>query len=69
MINILPRLMTIQSHFLLLEQMLVKACTFVERLECDAATKLTGMLLEMDQSEVLHPINSPEALKAKMAEA
>uniref|UniRef100_A0A565B0T1 Polyadenylate-binding protein n=1 Tax=Arabis nemorensis TaxID=586526 RepID=A0A565B0T1_9BRAS len=31
--------------------------------------KVTGMLLEMDQAEVLHLIESPEALKAKVSEA
>ncbi|VFQ85532.1 unnamed protein product [Cuscuta campestris] len=31
--------------------------------------KVTGMLLEMDQTEVLHLIESPEALKKKVAEA
>ncbi|XWS25582.1 hypothetical protein CRYUN_Cryun27aG0080500 [Craigia yunnanensis] len=41
----------------------------VERLEHDAAAKVTGMLLEMDQTEVLHLLESPEALKAKVAEA
>ncbi|KAL4280414.1 hypothetical protein GQ457_03G039580 [Hibiscus cannabinus] len=41
----------------------------VERLECDSAAKVTGMLLEMDQTEVLHLLESPEALKAKVAEA
>lgn len=40
-----------------------------EHLERDAAAKGTGMLLEMDQTEVLHLIESPEALKAKVAEA
>ena len=29
----------------------------------------SGMLLEMDQTEVLHLLESPEALKAKVAEA
>lgn len=33
------------------------------------AAKVTGMLLEMDQTEVLHLLESPEALKAKVAEA
>lgn len=33
------------------------------------AAKVTGMLLEMDQAEVLHLIESPEALKAKVSEA
>lgn len=41
----------------------------VERLERDQAAKVTGMLLEMDQTEVLHLIESPEALKKKVAEA
>ncbi|XWS21223.1 hypothetical protein CRYUN_Cryun30bG0036900 [Craigia yunnanensis] len=41
----------------------------VERLEHDAAAKVTGMLLEMDQTEVLHLLESPEALKAKVSEA
>ncbi|XP_044475277.1 polyadenylate-binding protein 2-like [Mangifera indica] len=41
----------------------------VERLERDAAAKVTGMLLEMDQTEVLHLLDTPEALKAKVAEA
>ena len=30
--------------------------------------KLTGMLLEMDQSEVLHLLEDPEALKARVSE-
>ncbi|GMJ09784.1 poly(A) binding protein 2, ARABIDOPSIS POLY(A) BINDING 2, POLY(A) BINDING PROTEIN 2 [Hibiscus trionum] len=41
----------------------------VEQLESEAAAKVTGMLLEMDQTEVLHLLESPEALKAKVAEA
>ena len=41
----------------------------MERLEHDSAAKVTGMLLEMDQTEVLHLLESPEALKAKVAEA
>ncbi|KAL6961819.1 Polyadenylate-binding protein 8 [Sarracenia purpurea var. burkii] len=31
--------------------------------------KVTGMLLEMDQTEVLHLLESPDALKAKVVEA
>jgi len=31
--------------------------------------KVTGMLLEMDQSEVIHLIESPEDLKTKVSEA
>ncbi|KAF3435430.1 hypothetical protein FNV43_RR22519 [Rhamnella rubrinervis] len=41
----------------------------VEQLEPDNAAKVTGMLLEMDQTEVLHLLESPDALKAKVAEA
>ena len=41
----------------------------VDQLEHDHAGKVTGMLLEMDQPEVLHLIESPDALKAKVAEA
>lgn len=41
----------------------------VEQLEHETAAKVTGMLLEMDQTEVLHLLESPEALKAKVAEA
>ncbi|KAI9199931.1 hypothetical protein LWI28_000455 [Acer negundo] len=41
----------------------------VESIEHVHASKVTGMLLEMDQTEVLHLIESPEALKTKAAEA
>ncbi|XP_058081704.1 polyadenylate-binding protein 8-like isoform X2 [Magnolia sinica] len=41
----------------------------VDQLEHDMAAKVTGMLLEMDQTEVLHLLESPDALKAKVAEA
>ncbi|XP_047955782.1 polyadenylate-binding protein 3 [Salvia hispanica] len=41
----------------------------VERLERNHAGKVTGMLLEMDQTEVLHLIESPDALKKKVVEA
>ncbi|EPS71660.1 hypothetical protein M569_03099, partial [Genlisea aurea] len=41
----------------------------VEQVEAEMAAKVTGMLLEMDQTEVLHLLESPEALKAKVAEA
>lgn len=41
----------------------------VDQLEHEHAAKVTGMLLEMDQTEVLHLLESPEALKAKVAEA
>ena len=41
----------------------------VEQLEPEMATKVTGMLLGMDKIEVLHLLESPNALKAKVAEA
>ncbi|XP_010531254.1 PREDICTED: polyadenylate-binding protein 4 [Tarenaya hassleriana] len=41
----------------------------VDQMESENAAKVTGMLLEMDQTEVLHLIESPDALKAKVAEA
>lgn len=41
----------------------------VERIEHDHAGKVTGMLLEMDQTEVLHLIESPDALNKKVSEA
>uniref|UniRef100_A0A7N0UUP2 Polyadenylate-binding protein n=1 Tax=Kalanchoe fedtschenkoi TaxID=63787 RepID=A0A7N0UUP2_KALFE len=41
----------------------------VKELEPEAAGKVTGMLLEMDQTEVLHLIESPDALKSKVGEA
>ncbi|ESQ47962.1 hypothetical protein EUTSA_v10021769mg [Eutrema salsugineum] len=41
----------------------------VERLEPFFADKITGMLLEIEQTEILHLIESPEALKDKVEEA
>ncbi|KAK3019928.1 hypothetical protein RJ639_004911 [Escallonia herrerae] len=41
----------------------------VDQLEHEHTAKVTGMLLEMDQTEVLHLLESPDALKAKVAEA
>lgn len=41
----------------------------VHQLEHENAAKVTGMLLEMDQTEVLHLLESPDALKAKVSEA
>ncbi|XP_074286275.1 polyadenylate-binding protein 2-like [Silene latifolia] len=41
----------------------------VEQMEPEMAAKVTGMLLEMDQPEVLHLLESPDALKSKVAEA
>ncbi|KAJ0233354.1 Polyadenylate-binding protein 4 [Hirschfeldia incana] len=41
----------------------------VDQIEHENAAKVTGMLLEMDQTEVLHLLESPEALNAKVSEA
>ncbi|XP_073006425.1 polyadenylate-binding protein 7-like [Typha latifolia] len=41
----------------------------VEKLKCDLAAKITGMLLEMDNSELLLLLESPESLAAKVEEA
>lgn len=41
----------------------------VDQLERESAAKVTDMILEMDQTEVLHLIESPEALKDKVSEA
>ncbi|XP_048635072.1 polyadenylate-binding protein 8-like [Brassica napus] len=41
----------------------------VEQLEPESAAKITGMLLEMDQTKVLHLLESFVALESKVAEA
>ena len=41
----------------------------VEAKDAANAAKITGMLLEMDQSEVLHLVESPDALASKVQEA
>ncbi|CAL5345380.1 unnamed protein product [Camellia sinensis] len=51
------------AHGMLGEQLF----PLVERVEPDHAGKVTGMLLEMDQTEVLHLIEAPDALKKKVS--
>ena len=41
----------------------------VDQLEREQAAKVTAMLLEMDQTEVLHLLELLDALKAMVAEA
>lgn len=41
----------------------------IQTLHSDLAGKITGMLLEIDNSELLHMLESQEALKAKVEEA
>ncbi|KAK1367335.1 hypothetical protein POM88_042896 [Heracleum sosnowskyi] len=41
----------------------------VKKLEHDQATEVTNMLLKMDKAEVLHILESPDLLKAKVLEA
>ncbi|GMH31622.1 hypothetical protein Nepgr_033466 [Nepenthes gracilis] len=57
---------TPQNQHLMLGEQLYQ---LVQHLEPKNAGKVTGMLLEMDPTEVLHLIESPDALKRKVAEA
>jgi polyadenylate-binding protein len=62
-------LWTLMMCCLLLQMLGENLYPLVDQLEHDQAAKVTGMLLEMDQTEVLHLLESPDALKAKVAEA
>ncbi|XP_058074861.1 polyadenylate-binding protein 2-like isoform X2 [Magnolia sinica] len=54
-----------QQRLMLGEQLFL----LVDRLEQDSAAKVTWMLLKMDQSELIHLIESPDALKRRVAQA
>lgn len=41
----------------------------IHQSEPDLAGKITGMLLEMDNSELLHLLEAPDAMHAKVQEA
>ena len=41
----------------------------IQQMHSELAGKITGMLLEIDNSELLHMLESPESLKAKEAQA
>lgn len=41
----------------------------IERMHSTLAGKITGMLLEIENSELLHMLEDQEALKAKVEEA
>ena len=42
---------------------------FIQAMHPDQASKITGMLLEIDNTELSHMLESPEALAAKTQEA
>ncbi|KMT16829.1 hypothetical protein BVRB_2g043110 isoform B [Beta vulgaris subsp. vulgaris] len=46
-----------------------RQCSAAVRWRSRSERQVSGMLLEMDQTEVLHLLESPDALKAKVAEA
>ena len=43
--------------------------TLVSRTQPDLAGKITGMLLEMDNAELLHLLEAQDALNSKVTEA
>ena len=42
---------------------------FLQRQHADLAGKITGMLLEIDNSELLHMLEDPASLQGKVEEA
>ncbi|KAL7082637.1 hypothetical protein ACP275_14G112800 [Erythranthe tilingii] len=46
-----------------------KLLPLVKELEHEMASKVTSMILDMDHTEILHLIESPQSLEAKVAEA
>jgi polyadenylate-binding protein len=43
--------------------------SYIQRTHPDLAGKITGMLLEMDNDELLHLLGAPDAMNAKVNEA
>eukprot|EP00250_Pteridium_aquilinum_P003246 c13567_g1_i1 orf=220-2058(-) len=62
----LPASVTPEQHRSMLGEQLYP---LVHHLEHERAGKVTGMLLELDETEIVHLIKSPEALRAKVTEA
>ena len=48
---------------------ITNSATFFIRSQPDLAGKITGMLLEMDNAELLHLLESPDAMASKVNEA
>nr|XP_057902504.1 polyadenylate-binding protein 1b isoform X1 [Doryrhamphus excisus] len=53
------------------QKQMLGECLFplIQNMRQDLAGKITGMLLEMDNSELLHMLESPESLRSKVDEA
>ena len=62
--------MMCSKTFLMILQMLnERLFSLIQRMYPELAGKITGMLLEIDNSELLHMLESQESLKAKVEEA